>query len=90
MGFTIRIPSAAEIQQPEYAGFKISKSIEQDATVLSKLETEDAEAMTRFRGILEKSRKEDATSGLYELISTEAGSGGTYQDRLGRMISISE
>lgn len=89
-GFTLRIPTAVEIQQPEYAGFKISKSIEQDAAVLSRLETEDAEAMTRFRGILEKSRKEDATSSLYELISTEAGSGGTYQERLGRMISISE
>lgn len=89
-GFTLRIPTAVEIQQPEYAGFKISKSIEQDTAVLSRLETEDAEAMTRFRGILEKSRKEDATSSLYELISTEAGSGGTYQERLGRMISISE
>lgn len=89
-GYTLRIPSATEVKRPEYEGFKITGSIERDASVLQTLETEDAQAMAHFRDVLERGQKEDRTSGLYGMVSAEAGSGGTYQERLGRMITLSE
>lgn len=89
-GYTLRIPSEKEISRPEYQGFKIGKSIETDSTILATLEEQDAKAMSQFRSVLEKSKGEDTTSDLYSMIAIEAGTNGSYQERLARMISIAE
>jgi hypothetical protein len=95
-GFTLRIPSEADLRQPEYREFedrlkiRLSGSIERDPTALKPLEAEDVQAMAQFQSILEKGKTEDETSTLYSHVSSEAGSGGTYQERLVRMIGIAD
>lgn len=89
-GYTLRVPAAAELNKPEYQSFKVTKSLETDTDTLKTLEEEDQAAMAKFRTILEKSQKEDQTSSLYNMIAAEVGSGRTYQDRLQRMIELSD
>jgi hypothetical protein len=89
-GFSIRVPTSMELSRPEYAGFKVSKVIETDTKTLDLLNKEDAEAMARFKKILEQSVQEDKVSTLYGMVSAEAGSSGSYAERLARMIEIAE
>lgn len=89
-GYTLRVPAAVELAKPEYQSFKVTKSLETDADALKTLEAEDQAAMAKFRTILEKSQKEDQTASLYNMIAGEAGASGTYQERLARMIELTD
>jgi cell wall-associated NlpC family hydrolase len=89
-GYTLQIPTAVELANPDYKGFGIKNSIEQDPAKIALLNTQDATALEYFAGILEKSRGEDRIDGMYQLIANEAWSAGTYGERLTRMIEIAK
>lgn len=87
-GYTLRVPTENELKRNEYAHYGVTRSIEADQKKITELESEDVKAMRAFSSILEKTKKEDTETELYRLVSQEAGTYGSYGERLGRMIDI--